>query len=69
MVVKFSSVEKIILNVTTCSYAVDPLCTLLWHDCASRYWWVSVGLQYKSVSNLLPTFVTVTPKKLISVAE
>ena len=30
---------------------------------------MSVGLEYKSVSNLLPTFVTVTPKKLISVAE
>ena len=26
-------------------------------------------LQYKSVSNLLPTFVTATPKKSISVVE
>ena len=36
-------------------------------DCEGRC--VSVGLQYKSVSNLLPTFVTVTPKKLIFVVE
>ena len=61
--------EQILLNLITCSYAIDLLYTLLWFDCAWRYWCVSLGLQYKSVSNLLPTFVTVTPKKLIFVAE
>ena len=66
---RFSSVEPILLNLITCPYAIDPLYTLRWHDCTWRYWCVSVGLQYKSVSNLLPTFVTVTPKKLISVVE
>ena len=65
----FSSVEQILLNLTTYPYAIDLLYTLLWHDCAWRYWCVSVDPQYKSVSNLLPTFVTVTPKNLIFVAE
>ena len=65
----FSSVEQILLNLTTYQYAIDLLYTLLWHDCAWRYWCVSVDPQYKSVSNLLPTFVTVTPKNLIFVAE
>ena len=64
----FSSVEQILLNLTTCTYAMDLLCTLLWHDCAWRYW-VSIGLQFKSVSNLLPTFVTVRSTNLISVVE
>ena len=65
----FSSVEQILLNLTTYPYAIDPLYTLRWHDSALRYWCVLVGLQYKSFANLLPTFVTVTPKKLISVIE
>ena len=65
----FCSVEQILSNLTTCANAVDPFCTLLWHDCAWRYWWVSAGLQCKSVSNLQPTFLTVTPKKLISVVK
>ena len=65
----FSSIEQIILNLTTCPRAIDILYTLRWHDCTWRCCYVSFGLQYKSVSNLLQTFVTVTPKKLISVVE
>ena len=65
----FSFVEQILLNLTNCPYVIDPLYTLLWHDYAWRYWCVSVGLQYKSFSNLLPTFVTVTPENLFSVVE
>ena len=65
----FSSIEQILSNLTTCSHAIDFLYTLRWHDCAWRCWCVSFGLQYKSVSNLLQIFVTVTPKKLISVVE
>ena len=53
----FSSIEQIILNLMTCPYAIDLLYTLPWHDCAWRCWCVSFGLQYKSVSNLLPIFV------------
>ena len=64
-----SFVEQILLNFTTYPYAIDLLYTLLWCDRAWRYWCVSVGLQYKSVSNLLPTFVIVTPEKLIFAAE
>ena len=65
----FSSIEQILLNLITCPHAIDTLYTLRWHDCALRCWCVSFGLQYKSVSNLLQTFVTVAPKKLISVIE
>ena len=64
----FSSAEQILLNLTICPYAIDPLP----HDRAwlcMRYWCVSVGLLYKSLSNLLPTFDTVTPKKLMLVVE
>ena len=30
----FSSVEQILLNLTTCPYAIDPLYKFLRHDCA-----------------------------------
>ena len=66
---RFSSVEQILLNLTTCPYTIDPLYTLRCYECACRYWCVLVDLQYESVSNLLPTFVTVTPIKFISVVE
>ena len=65
----FSSIEQIILNLMTCPYAIDLLYTLRWHNCAWRSWSISFCWQYKSVSNLLPTFVTVTPKMFISVVE
>ena len=65
----FSTVEQILLNLRTYPYGIDPLYTLRWHDCAWRYWCVLVGLQYKSISNLLPNFVTMAPKKFISVRE
>ena len=60
----FSSIEQILLNLTTCPHAIDILYALRWHDCAWRCWCVSFGLQYKSVSNLLQTFVTVTHLKV-----
>ena len=48
----FPSIEQILLNHTTCRYAIDLLHTLRWLDCAWKYWCVLFGLQYKSVSNL-----------------
>ena len=52
----FSSIEQILLNLTTYPHAIDILYTLRWYDCASSCWCVSFGLQYISVSNLLETF-------------
>ena len=56
-------------NLSTCPYAIVHYYT--WHDivdCEGNRC-VSVGWHYKSVSNLLRTFVTLAPRKLISVVE
>ena len=53
-------------NLSVCN---SFLFILRWHNFAWRYCYVLFGLHYKSVSNLLPTFVTVTPKMLNSVVE
>ena len=37
----FSSIEQILLNLTTGPHAIDILCSLRWHDCAWRCWCVS----------------------------
>ena len=48
----FSRIKQILLSFLTCLYAIDFLYTLRWHDCTWKYWCVSFGLHYKSVSNL-----------------
>ena len=66
---RFSSVEQILLNLSVCNRSfIHITVTWLCMKVPVRIIW-SFGLQYKSVSNLLPILVTMTPKKLIFVVK
>ena len=61
--------EQMWLNLKAWPYGIPFLQWKGWHELDCKYWWLSVGLTYKSVYIPPSTRDTVTSKKLIEVFD
>ena len=59
--------EQILFSRRTCLYAILFLQWCEWHEEDWRYWWLPLGLTYKSVVTFPPRTETLTSKKLVEV--
>ena len=66
---KSESLEQIRLSLRAWLYAMPVLQCLGWQLVAWRYWWVSVGLEYKSVIKVSSSLRMVTSRKWASWSE
>ena len=57
--------EQILFSRRTCLYGILFLQWCGWHEEDWRYWWLPLGLTYKSVVTFPPRTETLTSKKLV----